>query len=86
MASGGLASGAQMPISSPEMGTVTTLQTERSVYRSYFIDFEQDADGSWHVVGITHCYNDSALFPPAFKYPDRATAERYAKLAIDGQA
>jgi hypothetical protein len=53
-------------------------------YRHYFIDLVQDAD-RWRVVGLTHHVNGRALLPPGFTYPDKATAEQYAKLAIDSQ-
>ncbi len=59
--------------------------TARTVHRDYFIDFEQDADGCWRVATITHCYRGPALLPPGFRYPDRATAEKYAQVAIDVQ-
>jgi hypothetical protein len=71
-----------MPISS--LGTLQ-MQKAHTLYRDHVIHFEQNADGFWRVTAVSHRYNGSPLLPPGFNYPDRATAERYAKLAIDGQ-
>jgi hypothetical protein len=54
-------------------------------YRDHFTDLEQDARGWWRAVAITHSHKGSSLLPPAFSYPDQATAEQYAKAAIDTQ-
>lgn len=51
---------------------------------NYFIDLEHDAQ-CWRVIAITHCLNESSLLPPAFNYPDQATAEQYARAAISMQ-
>jgi hypothetical protein len=60
--------------------------TAKAVHRNYFIDLVQDdADGSWRVLAIIPCYRGPALLPPGFRYPDRATAEKYAQAAIDAQ-
>ena len=55
-----------------------------ALYRNYSIDLAQDVQG-WRVVSVTHCVIGSRLLPPAFCYPDRSTAERYARAAIDMQ-
>jgi len=60
-------------------------QKARALYRHYFIDLEQDADQQWRVTAVTHSYVGPKLLPPGFRYPDRTTAEQYAKLAIDAQ-
>jgi hypothetical protein len=46
-----------------------------ALYRTYFVDLEEDAQ-QWRVIAITHSVKRSNLLPPAFFYPDRATAER----------
>jgi hypothetical protein len=40
-----------MPISSPETIAMSKAPTARSVYRDYWIDFEQEEQG-WHAVAI----------------------------------
>jgi hypothetical protein len=55
-----------------------------ALYRNYSIDLAQDVQG-WRVVSVTHCVIGTRLLPPAFFYPDRSTAERYARAAIDMQ-
>jgi hypothetical protein len=55
-----------------------------ALHRHYFIDLEEDAQG-WRVVAITHSVKGSSLLPPAFFHPDRATAEQYARAAIEVQ-
>ena len=60
------------------------MPTARALHREYFIDLEQDAQG-WRVVAITYSRTGRSLLPPAFSYPDQATAEQYAKAAIDQQ-
>ena len=72
-----------MPISSPDILAMSS--TAKAVHRNYFIDLEQDADGCWRVLAITHCYRGPSLLAPGFRYPDRATAEKYAHAAIDVQ-
>ena len=64
---------------------MTSFQKARTLYRDYFIDLEQPAGQNWHVISVTHTYNGSSLLPPGFNYPDRTTAEEYARAAIDGQ-
>jgi hypothetical protein len=56
----------------------------RVFHCNYFIDLERDAQ-CWRVIAITHCLNGSRLLPPAFNYPDQATAEQYARAAISTQ-
>jgi hypothetical protein len=51
---------------------------------NYFIDLEHDAK-CWRVIAITHCLNGSSLLPPAFNYPDQATAGHYARAVIKTQ-
>jgi len=51
-------------------------------YRGYFINSAYDSEG-WHVTTITHSISGSSLLPPGFRYPGQATAEQYAKAAID---
>ena len=58
--------------------------TARVLNCDYFIDLEHDAK-CWRVIAITHCLNGSSLLPPAFNYPDQATAEQYARAAISMQ-
>lgn len=60
------------------------MTTARIVHRNYFIDLTKDAQG-WRVVAITHNGTGQALLTPAFYYVGRATAEQYAKAAIDVQ-
>ena len=55
-----------------------------TLHREYFIDFEQVEQG-WRVAAISHSRTGRSLLPPAFSYPDEATAEQYAKVAIDQQ-
>jgi hypothetical protein len=64
---------------------MSNLQKARAVYSHHYIDLEQGADQQWRVTAVTHSYNGSRLLLPGFCYPDRATAEQYAKLAIDAQ-
>jgi hypothetical protein len=60
------------------------MPTARTLHREYFTDLDQVARG-WRVVEIVHSRTGKSLLPPAFNYPDQATAERYAKAAIDQQ-
>ena len=55
-----------------------------TLHRNYYIDLEQDAQG-WRVVAITHSLTGRSLLPPGFNYPDRMTANKYAKAATDMQ-
>lgn len=56
----------------------------RALYRDYFIDLEQSAQG-WRVIAIHHRLKGLSLMPPAFHHPDQTTAERYARAVIDAQ-
>ena len=71
-----------------DLPVVQTLEINMSsataLYRNYSIDLAQDVQG-WRVVGVTHCVMGSRLLPPAFCYPDRSTAQRYARAAVDAQ-
>jgi hypothetical protein len=73
---------ARMPISSQETSAMST--KARAVYRNCLIELAQDAQG-WLVTGITHIVSGSSLLPPGVRYLDRASAEQYAKAAIDAQ-
>ena len=61
------------------MSSVTAL------YRNYCIQLVEDDAQRWRVVAIAHSLNGRSLVPPAFNYPGRTLAERYAKAAIDLQ-
>jgi hypothetical protein len=71
-----------MPISSREILAMST--KAQTLHGNYFINLEQDSQG-WHVTAINHGINGWRLLPPGFSYPDQATAEQYAKAAIDVQ-
>jgi hypothetical protein len=59
------------------------MKTARIHHGEYFIDLERNAY-SWRIVAITHHPSGSFLpLVPAFFYPDRTTAEQYARAAID---
>jgi hypothetical protein len=58
--------------------------TARVFHGDYFIDLEHDTQ-CWRVIAVTHGLNGSRLLPPAFSYPDRSTAEQYARAAISVQ-
>jgi hypothetical protein len=55
--SGGLASGAQMPISSPE--TDMHVQTVRVLHRKHYIVLERDDQKLWRIIAIQHTYTRS---------------------------
>ena len=61
------------------------MQKADALYRQHVIKLEQNAEQQWRVTAITHSYNGSRLLLPGFHYLDRATAELYAKAAIDYQ-
>ena len=56
----------------------------RTIYRDFFMDFTTEKR-RWRIVAITHSLTGRTLLPPALNYPGLATAERYAKAAIDEQ-
>jgi len=59
------------------------MKTARIHHREYFIDLERNVY-SWRIAAITH--HPSGSFLPlvvAFFFPDRTTAEQYARAAID---
>ena len=56
----------------------------RTIYRDFFMDFATEKR-RWRIVAITHSLTGRTLLPPALNYPGLATAERYAKAAIDEQ-
>jgi hypothetical protein len=58
------------------------MKTGRILHREYFIDLERNAY-SWRIAAITHRLGKSFLQAPAFFYPDQATAEEWARAAID---
>jgi hypothetical protein len=76
----------QINESNPPLGGIASphISKARVIHRDHFIELEQDAQ-VWRVVAIIHSLKKSRLLPPAFNYPDQATAERYARAAIDSQ-
>lgn len=60
-------------------------QARTLLHRNFFIDLAQNADRNWVVTKITHSLTGASLLPPGFNYPDPASAERYARAAVDTQ-
>jgi hypothetical protein len=58
------------------------MKTTRFLHGEYTIELERNAYG-WQIAAITHRPSGSFLPAPDFYYPDRETAEQWARIAAD---